>query len=160
MVIKTKLTQADFINSSLVLLYTKSSTKIITGIFLLFFLIATFRTTSLRTNYFFMIIYPLIILGMNPLMTYFNARRTFANNKTNGETIEYNFDDSFLATKGETFSTEVTWSNIYKVTETDNWLLIWRNKQQANPIPKKNISEGQLKEIKRILDKNNVTNNL
>jgi YcxB-like protein len=160
MLIRSKLTQQEFINASLVQLYSKTSTKVVTGLFALFLLFATLTMSALRSNFFFMVIYPIIILALNPLGIYLTAKRSFKNIKTNGEMIEYHFEDNMLFTKGETFSMESTWDTIYKVTQTNNWLLIWRNRQVANPIPKSAVSKDQLVELKGILDRNHVKNNL
>jgi hypothetical protein len=160
MLIRTKLTQQEFINASLVQLYSKTSTKVITGLFALFLLFATVTMPAMRSNFFFMVVYPILILALNPLSVYMTAKRSFRSIKTNGETIEYHFEDSGLLTKGETFSMESTWDTIYKVTQTKNWIMIWRNRQVANPIPKTAVSEAELIELKQILDRNGVTNNL
>jgi YcxB-like protein len=160
MLIKTKLSERDFINASLVLLYTKTSTKVITGIFALFFAIETLTLASRHTNSFFQIIYPLLLLVFPPGTTYFAAKRAFAANKANGEAIEYDFEEAGISTKGETFNGQASWDTIYKVTQTKNWILIWRDRQVANPIPKKDISDEQAVTLKEILDKNNVKNNL
>jgi hypothetical protein len=160
MLIRTKLTQQEFINASIVQLYSKTSTKVITGLFALFLLFATVTMPAMRSNFFFMVVYPILILALNPLSVYMTAKRSFRSIKTNGETIEYHFEDSGLLTKGETFSMESTWDTIYKVTQTKNWIMIWRNRQVANPIPKTAVSETELIELKQILDRNGVTNNL
>ena len=150
----------EFINASLVQLYSKTSTKVITGLFALFLLFATVAIPATRSNFFFMVVYPILILALNPLGVYMTAKRSFNNIKTNGETIEYHFEDNGLLTKGETFSMESTWDTIYKITQTKNWIFIWRNRQVANPIPKTAVSEDELKELKIILDRNHVSNNL
>ena len=158
--IRTKLTRQQFINASLVQLYNKTSTKVITGLFALFLLFATLMIPATRGNFFFMVVYPILILALNPLSVYMTAKRSFNNIKTNGETIEYHFEDNGLLTKGETFSMESTWDSIYKVTQTKHWIMIWRNRQVANPIPKTSVSEGELSELKHLLDRNNIPNNL
>jgi hypothetical protein len=160
MIIKVKLTQQEFINANLVLLYSKTSTKIFTGIILFFIVVSNIMTLSLKTGSFGMLVYPFFLLAFSPITTYLSAKRTFTTNKTAGEMIEYEFDDAGLLTKGETFNTQVGWNHIHKVTETKNWVLIWRNSQVANAIPKKMVWEERRNELKGILSKNNVKNNL
>lgn len=100
------------------------------------------------------------MLTVMPLLTYFGAKRNFTANKRISETIEYHFDNDYLSMKGESFNSQLTWDKIYKVTQTKNWLLIWQNSQIANPIPKRDIWEGQISDLKEILDKYKVKNNL
>lgn len=62
--------------------------------------------------------------------------------------------------KGESFNSQLSWDKIYKVTKTKNWLLIWQNRQIANPIPIEDIGEEQISDLKKILDRHNVKNNM
>ena len=95
-----------------------------------------------------------------PLMTYYAARKNYRTNKRISETIEYQFDKDSLIIKGESFNSQLTWDKFYKVTQTKNWILIWQNRQVANPIPKRDIWEGQLADLKLILNEHKVKNNL
>ncbi|MBL0183120.1 MAG: YcxB family protein [Chitinophagaceae bacterium] len=74
--------------------------------------------------------------------------------------MEYRFDGSNLVIKGESFKSELSWDKIPKVTQTKNWLLIWQGGQIANAIPKRDIPDGLPAELKAILAKNGVKNNL
>jgi len=54
----------------------------------------------------------------------------------------------------------LSWDKFYKVTKTKNWLLIWQNNSSANIIPRKDIWESQIEELKELLQKHRVKNNL
>ncbi len=136
MLIKSKLTEQDFINATFVLQYSKVSIKILTGLICFFLLISIFTATFLPGVSFSQIIIPLAMFMAIPVMTYFNAKRNFAADNRISESIEYNFDNDYLLMKGESFNSQLTWDKVYKVTQTKNWILIWQNKQIANPISK------------------------
>ncbi|WP_276502864.1 YcxB family protein [Terrimonas pollutisoli] len=107
-----------------------------------------------------MIIAPVFMLIGFPLLQYFASKRDYTSNKRISETIEYQFGKDLLFVKGESFTAQLTWDKIYKVSKTKNWLLIWQNKQVANVIPRRDIWEGDIIELKEILQIHNVTNNL
>ena len=161
MIIKTKLTEKDLINVNFILLYSKLSVKIFTGIGILMLFVATVsffsqsRHSSLTT-----IIAPVFILIGFPLLTYFGSKRSFTTNKRISETIEYQFGKDLLFIKGESFTAQLTWDKIYKVSKTKNWILIWQNKQVANVISRRDIWEGDITELKEILQTHKVKNNL
>lgn len=160
MMIKSKLTEQDFINVNFVLLYSKISMKIFTGI-IIFFLIISVMTTFLFSKISYSQIFVFIfMLSAIPILTYFTAKKNFVASQRISETIEYQFDKDNMFVKGESFTSQLTWNKIYKVTQTKNWILIWQNRQIANPIPKKDILEGKIEDLKKILKEHNVKNNL
>jgi len=61
---------------------------------------------------------------------------------------------------GESFHSQLTWDKVYKVTETKNWILIWQNRQIANAIPKRDVWDGQIEDLKKILTAHKIKNNL
>ncbi len=162
MIIKTKLTEKDLINVNFVLLYSKLSVKIFTliGILMLVVTSVSFFSQSRHSSITTLIATPLIILLGFPLLTYFGSKRSFVTNKRISETIEYQFGKELLFIKGESFTAQLTWDKIYKVSQNKNWILIWQNKQVANVIPKRDIWEGDVIELKEILQTHKVKNNL
>lgn len=102
----------------------------------------------------------LFFLVLLPLTTYISAKRNFTASKRISEPIEYFFDKDDFSVTGESFNSRVTWDKVYKVTETKNWILIWQNRQVATPAPKWGIVEGQVSDLKQILDNHKVKNNL
>jgi hypothetical protein len=56
---------------------------------------------------------------------------------------------------GETFSSEMDWSKIYKVLELKNWILIYQSKLIANAIPKESFDDN-LESFKEIVRNKNI----
>jgi hypothetical protein len=160
MFIKTKLTEKDFINATFVVSLNKPSMKIFLGIMFLGSVLAIINAIFLPDTTYQTFIVPLIILTVFPLITYFTAKKNFAANTRSGEMVEYIFGDNDLVMHGESFNSQLSWEKIYKVTQTKNWILIWQNKQFANLIPRRDIWEGQIEELKEILINHKVKNNL
>lgn len=160
MFIKTQLTEKDFINATFVVSYNKPSMKIFTGIMLLGLVFAIINAIFLSDTTYQSFIVPALMLIAFPLITYFTAKKNFATNARISEMVEYIFGDKDLIMKGESFNSQVSWEKIYKVTQTKNWILIWQNKQFANLIPKRDIWDGQIEELKEILISHKVKNNL
>jgi hypothetical protein len=158
--IKSKLTEKDFINLNFVLLYSKVYMKFLTGIFTFFIIISLVSSIFYpQIPYSQAIIFAVILLAI-PLLTYFGAKRNYVNNQRVGEIIEYQFDKDNLYIKGESFNSQLTWNKVYKVMQTNNWVLIWHNRQIVNAIHKKDVLESQIKDLKIILYEQNVKNNL
>jgi hypothetical protein len=158
--VKVKLTKRDFVNVTFVLLYRKISVLIVTVMGSLLLLGGIVVSLYLEKNPLSLMGGPLLMVGIFPLLTYIAAIKSYSSNGRSSEEMEYYFNESFLTIKGESFSSEFSWSKVYKVTKTKNWLLIWHNKQVANPIPMNNILYDQLYHLKTILHHNCVKNNL
>ncbi len=160
MLIKTKLSEKDFINANLTMLYSKPFLRFATGLVLascvLFFVCSFFiPSVSIRSA-----ILPILAISALPLATYFSAKKIFKKSTTLGENINYEFDTEAIKIQGETFNGQLAWNKVYKVTKTKNWLLIWQNNQQASPIPRRNVRDLDIPRIAEILDKKGVKNNL
>lgn len=160
-IIKTRLTEKEFINANMVLLYKKPMVRIFTALAVLFLLFALFvLLTSPRQATISVLLAPMIIGGLTPVMTFIHAKRMYRVNARVKEQIDYEFQNDLFVVKGESFSAQLTWDNIYKVTATKKWLFIWQSSQAANPIPKKDVWEGEILKLKEILAVKNVKNNL
>lgn len=167
MVIKTKLTKTDFINANMALLYKKNSTKIYAILGFLFFVLATYGFFLMQVDwmlyikeYWFLYFVPFVLMFFYPIRTWITANINFSPNKRIAETIEYQFEKDFLVVKGESFSSQSTWKKVNKVTQTKNFIFIWQSSAAANIIPKKDIWEGDIIELKEILDSHGVKNTL
>ena len=159
MIIKSKFTKQDFINANFIVFYSKPVIKIFTvfvSLALIATIIAFIGAAKISLS---QIIIPVVALGILPLLIYSRSSRGFTSNNLNGA-IEYNFDQEAFNIKGESFNVQLNWNNIYKVTKTKNWLLIWQNKNIATPILKRDIQDVEINELKEILAKNKVKNNL
>jgi hypothetical protein len=160
MTIKSKLTETDFINVSFILTYQKFFVKFITGIMIVMLVINIALLFFLPNTHFSDVVFPLLFLSAIPLLTYFGAKRNFKSNKRISETIEYQFGQNELLVKGESFTSQLTWDKIYKVTQTKSWLLIWQSRQTANVIPKRDLWESNIADLKEIVDFHKIKNNL
>lgn len=90
---------------------------------------------------------------------YFRARSTYRSNKKLSETIEYGFSNDGFDIKGETFSSQSSWNTVYEVSQTKNWIFVWQSQQVANVIPRQSMWEGDVAELRDILNINKVKNN-
>jgi hypothetical protein len=160
MVIKTKLTEQDFIRANFLLFYSKTSTRVISVLFLfplviniLLFILADKAKVSPGQ-----IILSALICGILPGIIYFASKRGFKRNKIN-EPIDYQFDEDYVSMKGDSFESKYAWQKVYKVTETKNWLMIWHNSQVANPIHKRYLLPSELDTIKDLVHRKGLKNN-
>lgn len=160
MIIKSKLSEQDFINANFVLLYSRTMVKVLTGIFAFSFLVSVSTALFSSKVGISQIILPLIMILFLPVFTYFTAKKNYASNKRTSETIEYIFSNDQLTMTGESFNSTMSWNKIHKVSQTKNWVLIWQNSQIANPIPKRDIWEAEINSLKEILNLHHVKNNL
>lgn len=93
-------------------------------------------------------------------MSVFKAFKIYQSNPRVNEVREYTFENDFLKIQGETFYQQFTWSKLYKVTRTKDWLYIWQDSVTALPISKKDLSKDCLIYLKILLQNNGVQNNL
>lgn len=160
MIIKTRLTEKDYINLSFLLWFRRSYTRIIYGVFIFCMLVSIFGNRFLQKDISSDIIIPVIALAILPAFTYLSAKRNYAANSRIKENIEYKFEKEYLIIEGETFKTQLSWAKIYRITQTKNWVLIWQSRHVTNAIPKEDIWEGERAELKTILSAHNIKNNL
>ncbi len=160
MKIKRKLTKKDYINACVVLLYTKPAVRVITALFSLAFPAALLVAIFIPKASFATAILPLVMIVYYPVITYFAAMRNYSTNLRISELIEYDFERDYLVAKGESFNYQYTWNKVYKVVETNNWIFIFQNKQNADCIPKRNFTGTELNQLRMILQAHAVRNNL
>jgi hypothetical protein len=160
MIIKTKLTEKDYINASIAILFARSYTRnllSIVGVIILINIISGIvRTGLVMAN----LLPPILIFAIFPAVFYFSVKKGYSSNKRMNESIEYNFMQNDLIITGESFKTELSWNKVYKVAKSSKWLLIWQSRQIANAIPINSIAEEELTKLKIILTGKQVTNNL
>jgi len=84
-----------------------------------------------------------------PLLSVLLAKRNYNATKNLKETTVYEFNADNIIVKGETFNLTFRWASLYKVTELNDWLLLYTNKIIAVCIPKSGFkSEDDLNEVK------------
>jgi len=154
------MSRRDFINANFVLAYKRPFTRIMSAILILFIMLLLLVSLFSPDVSFTDIIVPVLALFVVPLLTYWRAKNIYDSNKRSGESVEYIFDKEYLIMKGESFNAQVTWDKLYRVTQSKNWVFVWQNRQSANPIPKRDIWEGEILNLKQFLDTHHVKNNL
>jgi uncharacterized membrane protein len=108
--------------------------------------------------------FPTIPFGIAFVMTFVlpfsifrSARNNYKNNKMIREEICYEFDKETISISGETFNSTMKWDQIFEITFSKSWLLIWQNSQVANAIPRRDITNEQIETIKDLVkDKNQI----
>jgi hypothetical protein len=160
MIIKTKLSEKEFIDASLAIIWSRRYSKLLLLVLLFIVTINLFNSTSTKDSLISLVLPPILIFGGLFIVFRYSFKRAYQKNYKAGENIEYNFTDSHLLITGESFNSEVTWNKIYKVTKTKKWLLVWHISQIANAIPLRLLSSEDLTQLKDILQKNNTKNNL
>src|ERR1044071_3659496 len=106
-IIETQLTEKEFINACMVILFKKPIAWLapVLGIFLM---LSTFTQPNQSFNspmiYIAPLLYLIIFSGMLPLITYLRAKKVFnAPNSRVKEKIVYEFQDTQLSIRGESF---------------------------------------------------------
>ncbi len=159
--IKTQLTEKQFANLTLTLLFRKTIVKIFAGIIILGLVINAFiPKKGYEQKSVVEMILPLTILVAFPFIISLSAKKNFANNPLLGAPCEYQFEEERIIIKSENVETKTSWSKIYEVSRNNNWILIWLSSNVANAISKNELSESAIGEIKSILIRNGVKNNL
>jgi hypothetical protein len=161
MIIQSKLTQKDFINANLAILYSRWGVWVITviGSFEILAGIAG-MLLSPGKDLMQLLLMGCLMVGFYPVFIYVIAKRSFNSQNRLNENIEYIFGENDLSIKGESFSSQMSWNKIYKVVLKKNWLLIYTNKQVATPILRTDVWAGEVDELKKILNSHKVKNNL
>lgn len=160
MIIKTKLSENEYINASVATILSRKYSKLFMLVFLIILATNIFTSTVTKDSLIPTILPPILIFGVMFFLFRYSLKKAYQKNYRASENIEYNFTDAHLLITGESFTSEMTWNKIYKVTKTKNWLLVWQSSQIANAIPLRLVSSEDLSELKDIIQKNNIKNNL
>jgi hypothetical protein len=91
-----------------------------------------------------------------PIFLISNSKRYYYKTKKLQETIIYEFTFDKLYVKGESFSFEKYWRDIYKIVEFDEIIIIFTKKDEANIIPKKSF-KNCYNDFIEILQNNQIT---
>lgn len=157
MTFKSSINFNDYLKLSYILFYKNRWIIYISIIGLLMLFIAGLYYSGIAPNIYtkdsppyFQLFFGLFILIGIPGSVYFSARRNFKADERLQEEIEYEFTNDKYKLTGNSFSNEMTWDKTYKIQELRNWFLIYRNKNVVNPIPKKNLTQEQIKYLESL----------
>ncbi|ASS47426.1 MAG: hypothetical protein A3D31_16425 [Candidatus Fluviicola riflensis] len=160
MIITTQLTQQDYIRISFFLQFRKLTVLFVMLAILVWMVIYLIMNLQSTDGKLFNLIPISIGLLVVPMMTYLTAKRNFKAIPRIGETIEYQVKKDGITLQGESFTTDYKWNELYGVSKNKHFVLIWQTPRVANFIPRRAVSDDQLAELKRLLDKNLVGNKL
>jgi hypothetical protein len=158
--ITTQLSQKDYIQASLIILYRKPLVFIVS--FLLLILLGV-NMTMMMLGYRITadaIALPIVLLFVTPFSTFISSRRSYKANKTAGERLNYEFKGNTLTVSANGASSQAKISDFQKAFKSSKWIFLVNSAKNVNPIPRRDITEQQLAEIKSILTKNGVRSNL
>ncbi|HCO67055.1 MAG TPA: hypothetical protein DIT04_04750, partial [Dysgonomonas sp.] len=79
-----------------------------------------------------------------------NAQKEFKRNKKLHESHVYLISEDSIHIKGGPFNTIFQWDKLYNVTESKNSFFIWLNKKSAQIIPKRDMTEYEIKRVQEI----------
>ncbi len=164
MIIKSHLSEKEFVQASFAIFYKNTAAKvlivIVTFVFIISLLAFVLAPDNIHIHLSFSNFIPLLIIVFLHLSVYNAAKKAYKTNHQLREATVYHIDMNKMLVEGETYSATFKWNTIVKVTQTKNWILIWQTKQRANPIPIKDVWSGQLADFKDVLEANHVKNNL
>jgi type VI protein secretion system component VasK len=90
-----------------------------------------------------LLVYPLFILVIK-------FKRNFRSNKMLKEQLKITFEKDFMEFQGESFTSRVQSSRLYKIAELKDYFLFYQSKNVFNIIPKRAIGNN-IAEFKRII---------
>jgi hypothetical protein len=153
MILKTKLNLEDYRKLVFTLTYRKPLTLLMSFLGLYMTIggaLTYFGVLSNNENMPFQFVFGIVLTVLTPYKIYTTANRNYSTNLKLQEEIDYEFTPEQLIIKGESFTSELKWSTTFKIEELTHWILIYQSKTTANIIPKKNISEAELEELRFI----------
>lgn len=160
MIVKSKLTEKDFINLNFLLLWSRPAIKFFSFVMAITFLTVLanlfLKVTAFNNTTWSYLVIPFAVIAL----TYYNAKKSFSSNEKASEQIEYDFGSRSFSVTGRSFNASYAWDSILKVSKTKGWIIVWQSKQSASPIPLRYFDQLQLDELKEILEQNKVKNNL
>ncbi len=160
MKIKTKIEFKDYVNLNLQLITSKIS------FYFLPLAIIILLNNNIegvlykdQTSIFFVVVIILVTIWF-PIRVYLKMKKEFYTNKNLQERILYEFYKEKIDITGETFQSEISWTNIHRVKELKNWFLIYQSNNLANLVQKKNFTREEIIELRNFITQNNVKSRL
>ena len=109
-------------------------------------------------------IIPFIVIISIWFFIYFRTmstmKKNILKNKKNLETQQIIFKSNSFIQEGETFKIQNFWKDCYQIKETNEWFLIYLQKNSALPIIKANLNNNQNDELKLLFNSLNIKKSL
>jgi hypothetical protein len=93
----------------------------------------------------------ILIIVVQPIAIYTIIRRNYNSSNHLRETLDIDLASDDIKIRGESFYMEILWHKIFKIVETDNWFLIYQNNLSAIIIPKKNLPQTEIDDLRKNL---------
>lgn len=90
---------------------------------------------------FFQLVFGFAIVFLLPFSIYRTSKKNFYSHSKLQERMIYEFTDEKVLINGESFNSEFDWKSVFKISELNDWILIYQSNQIANLLPKKAFGE-------------------
>lgn len=121
-------------------------------VFMLAFLVFTFKGAYLSWNFFLSCILPIALFaGLWLAILRHSGRRAFRMNDQMQETRSGRIDRDKISIAGQTFSSDFLWEGVQRVEETRNLYLVYNSKASAVMLPKRVFTANQQQHFKKIV---------
>ncbi|MBW4359764.1 YcxB family protein [Flavobacterium taihuense] len=101
-------------------------------------------------------IFPFVLIITIWAFVYFRTmstmKKNILKNKKNLETQKISFKNNSFIQEGETFKIENFWKDSYQIKETNEWFLIYLQKNSALPIIKADLKDNQYNELRLLFN--------
>lgn len=155
---QTKITLEDYLNFNLHIFKQRSSFKFLRVLSYFFIFMSLFSVfyswytgEDMDWSSFGMIAFAFFYLFGLPFLLKLNAKKAYNSNKMMQEPIHFEINDEAVLMNAESYQTNMTWDKVFKVVEDNHGLYIFQSKQAANLIPKRDLSEQQLNDVRTII---------
>lgn len=160
MIIKTKIEFNEYLKLMFFLTYRKGWYIFLSVIGVVFFVNSTLSFTEIfkvnstidNDNTLSEFVFGILIVFLLPFLMYLRFKSTYFSNARIQEPIVYEFLNDQMKITGESFNSEADWSKTNKIEETRKWFLIYESKLSAHLIPKRNLSQEQIIDLRKILE--------
>lgn len=101
-----------------------------------------------------------ILLPIIILISVFKLTKARLSNVKLKENIFIKFNNEYVEDVGESFNMKYFWKDIFKITEKNDWFLIYLDKKCAKVIRKADLKDNQYKELKELFSSLNIKKSL
>jgi hypothetical protein len=86
-------------------------------------------------------------LVMIPLSLLRNINKNFYGNQVIQEQMQYDFTKQGLIVTGESFTRDLSWADVYEISELKYWFLVYNGPRSFYILPKKHMNSDQVTEL-------------
>lgn len=93
----------------------------------------------------------ILYIGYTPIRIARAIRKNYDSNLRLQEKLQFEFTHEKIVTRGESFTTEMSWDKLNKIVEINNCFLLFADRKQAHFVPKEDFSVAQLDEFRALV---------